>query len=85
MLPELRALPAEERLLLKLHCRDGMSMAAIAPILGRPQRELFSCWDRCLKKLRRALEQTGLSAGWLRERAGAEGWGFLADGIGAWE
>jgi len=85
LLPELRALSAEERLLLKLHCRDGLSMAAIAPVLGRPQRELFTCWDRCLKKLRRALERTGLSAGWLRERAGADGWGFLADGIGVWE
>jgi len=85
LLPELRALSAEERLLLKLHCRDGLSMAAIAPVLGRPQRELFTCWDRCLKKLRRALEQTGLSAAWLRDRAGVDGWGFLADGLSAWE
>jgi len=61
LLPALRSLPAEERLLLKLHCEDGLSMAAISPILGRPQRELYSVRDRCLKKLRRALEEAGLS------------------------
>jgi RNA polymerase sigma factor (sigma-70 family) len=79
LLPALRTLPAEERLLLKLCCGDGLSMAAISPILGRPQRELYSARDRCLKKLRRALEGAGLSAGWLREHAGAGGWDFLTD------
>jgi RNA polymerase sigma factor (sigma-70 family) len=67
LLPALQSLPAEERLLLKLHCEDGLSMAAISPIIGRPQRELYSVRDRCLKKLRRALEEAGLSAGWSRE------------------
>lgn len=71
LLPLLRALPAEDRLLLKLHYRNGLSMAEISPILGRPQRELYSLRDRCLKRLRQALEGAGLSA---QGVAGLIGW-----------
>lgn len=60
LVPRLRSLPAEERLLLKLCFRDGFSMAAAAPILGRPQKELYTMRDRCLKRLRQALESLGL-------------------------
>src|SRR5215203_6138698 len=59
--PLLRSLPARDRLLLKLHYWDGLSMAAISPVLGRPQRELYSVRDKCLKRLRRHLEEAGLS------------------------
>lgn len=82
LLPALRSLSAEDRLLLKLCCWDGLSMAAISPVLGRPQRELYSARDRCLKRLRKALETAGLSVDWLREQAGAGGWDFLVDGSG---
>jgi len=58
----LEALPAEDFLLLKLHFREGLSMAAISPVLGKPQRELYSIRDRCLRRLRRALEEAGLDA-----------------------
>jgi len=58
-------LPAEDRLLLQLHYRDDLSMAAISPMLGIPQRELYRRRDRCLKELRRSLEKTGLGAGCL--------------------
>jgi RNA polymerase sigma factor (sigma-70 family) len=60
LVPRLRALPAEERLLLKLCFRDGFTMAAVSPILGRPQKELYILRDRCLKRLRQALESLGL-------------------------
>lgn len=60
LVPRLRSLPAEERLLLKLCFRDGFSMATVAPILGRPQKELYVVRDRCLKRLRQALESLGL-------------------------
>lgn len=60
LVPRLRSLPAEERLLLKLCFRDGFSMAAAAPILGRPQKELYTMRDRCLKRIRQALESLGL-------------------------
>jgi RNA polymerase sigma factor (sigma-70 family) len=60
--PLLRSLPAEERRLLKLSFFDGLSMASIAPILGRPQRELYSVRDRCLAKIHRRLTEAGLDA-----------------------
>lgn len=60
--PLLQSLPSEERLLLKLSFFDGLSMASIAPILGRPQRELYSVRDRCLAKIHRRLAESGLDA-----------------------
>ncbi|HEV2852152.1 MAG TPA: sigma-70 family RNA polymerase sigma factor [Thermoanaerobaculia bacterium] len=60
--PLLRELPAEERRVLELHYRGGSSMAAIALLVGRPQRELYASRDRCLRKLRRSLENAGLTA-----------------------
>jgi RNA polymerase sigma factor (sigma-70 family) len=61
MIPLLQSLSAVDRLLLKLYFWDGLSMADISPLLGRPQRELYSVRDKCLKKLRRSLEEAGLS------------------------
>lgn len=81
----LRTLPAEDRLLLKLSCRDGMTMAALSRLLKRPQKSLYSARDRCLRTLRKALEDTGLSARWLHDHAGAGGWDFLQDGEEIWE
>jgi RNA polymerase sigma factor (sigma-70 family) len=60
LLSLLRALPAEDRLLLKLHFRDGLTIAAIAPVLRLPQKKLYSQRDRCLKELRRAFLAEGL-------------------------
>lgn len=59
--PLVQSLPAQDRLLLKLHYRDGLSMATISSLLGRTQRALCSIRDKCLKKLRRNLEEAGLS------------------------
>jgi RNA polymerase sigma factor (sigma-70 family) len=60
--PLLRSLPAEERRLLKLSFFDGLSMSSIAPVLGRPQRELYSIRERCLAKIHRRLAEAGLGA-----------------------
>ena len=68
--PLLASLPAEERLLLRLCYFEDLSMAAIAPILGRPQAELYKVRDRCLKKLRRSLTEAGLGSGQIRELLG---------------
>lgn len=70
MTPLLQSLPAEDRLLLKLYFWDGLSMAAISPLLDRPQRELYSVRDKCLKKLRRNLEEAGLSSERIRTLLG---------------
>lgn len=67
LLPVLQSLPAEERLLLKLHYWDNLSMAAISPLLGRPQRELYTVRDRCLRKIRRRLETADLRLDQVRE------------------
>jgi RNA polymerase sigma factor (sigma-70 family) len=60
LLPVLRSLSAEERLLLKLHYWDHLSLAAISPLLNRPQRTLYPLRTRCLKKIRRHLEKAHL-------------------------
>ncbi|HEX3128467.1 MAG TPA: hypothetical protein VH394_14145 [Thermoanaerobaculia bacterium] len=60
LVPRLRALPAEERLLLRMCFRDGLTIAAISPILHRPQKELYTMRDRCLRRIRQALESLGL-------------------------
>lgn len=67
LVPLLQSLPAEDRLLLKLHFFDGLSMAAISRLLRRPQRELYSARDRCLKKIRRALTEAGMGVDQSRE------------------
>ena len=83
--PLLSSLPAEERLLLRLYYREGLSMAAISPILGRPQRELYSLRDRCLKSLRRSLEQNGLRGEQIQDLAGSFSEDSLPDDTVAWE
>jgi RNA polymerase sigma factor (sigma-70 family) len=74
--PLLRDLPAEELLLIKLYYREGLSMAAISPLLGRSPRELYSLRDRCLKNLRRRLEEVGLGAGQVLPLLGGSFWDF---------
>lgn len=59
--PLLEALPAEERHLLRLSFFERLSMASIAPILGRPQKELYKVRERCLKRIRQSLSEVGLS------------------------
>lgn len=59
--PLLKSLSTENRLLFKLHYWDGLSVAAISSLLGRPQRELYSARAKCLKKIRRSLAKAGLS------------------------
>lgn len=66
----LPSLSPEDRLLLKLHYWDGLSMNAISPLLGRPQRELYSIRDKCLKKIRRNLEEAGLRPDRVRDLLG---------------
>lgn len=79
--PLLQSLPAHDRLLLKLYYWDGLSMAAISPLLGRPQRELYSVRDKCLKKLRRNLESAGLSPDQVRELLGCSHLDLAPDAI----
>lgn len=77
----LQSLPARDRMLLKLHYWDGLSMAAISPILGHSPRELYSVKDKCLKSIRRHLEKAGLSSDQVRELPGCLHLDFTEDGI----
>jgi RNA polymerase sigma factor (sigma-70 family) len=71
LFPLLQALPAEDSLILKLHYWEGLSIAAISPLLGIPQRGLYYRRDRCLKRLRLALKDVGLSADQVRTLFGS--------------
>jgi RNA polymerase sigma factor (sigma-70 family) len=84
LLPLLRDLSAESRRLLKLYYRDGLTMAAISRMLGRPQKELYRFHERCLKKLRRHLEDAGLGAREVGALIGTP-WDVLVDEAGVWE
>jgi RNA polymerase sigma factor (sigma-70 family) len=60
LLALMRALPAEDRLVLKLHFQDDFTIAAISLLLRIPQKQLYSRRDKCLKKLCRAFGEDGL-------------------------
>jgi RNA polymerase sigma factor (sigma-70 family) len=84
LLPLLRGLPAESRLLLKLHYREGFSIAVISRLSGKPQKDLYRFRDRCLKSLRRGLEEAGLHAGDVGVLIGSA-WELSLDEENAWE
>jgi RNA polymerase sigma factor (sigma-70 family) len=69
----LQRLPAEDRLMLRMHFWEGLSVAQIARALGVPQKPLYRRIDRALTQLRSYLEASGVS----RDRAQAvlEEWG----------
>lgn len=59
----LAALPAEDRLLLRLRFEEELTVRAIAAQLGIEARQLYSRFDRLIAGLRRTLEQGGLGKG----------------------
>lgn len=79
--PLLKSLSTENRLLFKLHYWDGLSVAAISPLLGRPQRELYLARDKCLKKIRRSLAEAGLSSERVRALLGCSNLELAPDTI----
>jgi RNA polymerase sigma factor (sigma-70 family) len=85
LLALLRALPAEDRLLLKLHFRDGLTIAAISPVLGLPQKQLYSRRDGCLKRLRRALVADELDSARMNELLDSLARGLFAYRETVWE
>ena len=79
------ALPREDRRLLRLRFREGMSVVAIAKANGLEQRELYRRFDRILRTLRHALERnrvTSLAAADVIGRHDVEVAGALEDWSG---
>jgi RNA polymerase sigma factor (sigma-70 family) len=60
------ALPARDRLLLRLRYVQGATVAEIARVLGEEQKPLYRQIERLLSKLRAALEDRGVSADQVR-------------------
>jgi len=85
LLALLRALPAEDRLVLKLHFQDDFTIAALSLLLRIPQKQLYSRRDNCLKKLRRALVDGGLDRERLQELLDSPWWDLCADRETVWE
>jgi RNA polymerase sigma factor for flagellar operon FliA len=54
-------LPDEDRLVVRLHYMEAMSVADIARGLALPQKPLYKRLDRSLRHLRRALERAGIT------------------------
>lgn len=58
----LAALPAQDRLIVRLRFEDGQTVAAIATMLRLDQKSLYRRLDRLLRDLRAGLEARGVSA-----------------------
>lgn len=63
----LDALPAEDRVLVRLHYWKGLSVADVARALAVPQKPLYRRLERALRRLRDALEQGGVTCGRVAE------------------
>ena len=58
----LEALPPEDRLMVRMHYWEGMSVADIARALATPQKPLYRRLDRAVADLKRRLEAAGISS-----------------------
>jgi RNA polymerase sigma factor (sigma-70 family) len=68
----LEELPDEDRLVVRLHYMEAMSVADIARGLALPQKPLYKRLDRSLRRLRRALEQAGVTHEYVQTLAARE-------------
>ena len=66
----LAELDVEDRLVLKMHYRSGLTIAAIAAALDLDQRGLYTRRDRCRRQLKASLERRGLAAADVLEALG---------------
>ena len=72
----LSALPSDDRLILTMRFRDGVTVRRIADVLHLESRRLYRRIERCLRGLRAALEAQGLTRAEiadLRDRCGETG------------
>jgi len=81
------ALPDQDRLIVRMHFIEGVSLASTALLIGVPAKPLYRQVEQILGKLRVALESAGIASrdvraligrrefgiGWPAEQAGAVG------------
>ncbi len=65
-------LPGEDRLILKLRFQDGFTVRQIAEALRTRPRPLYGRFEKCLRRLRSALEARGVTAEETRSLVGWE-------------
>ncbi len=78
----LARLATRDRILLRLHFEDGMSLADVAKALGEEQKALYRKRDALLKQLRADLELEGIRSGDVHELLSTLDWesALAADG-----
>jgi RNA polymerase sigma factor for flagellar operon FliA len=81
----LARLPARDRIILRLHFEDGLSVADVAKSLGEEQKALYRKRDALLKQLRADLEREGIRCGDAQELLATLDWesALAADGKGS--
>jgi RNA polymerase sigma factor (sigma-70 family) len=81
----LARLPARDRIILRLHFEDGLSVADVAKSLGEEQKALYRKRDALLKQLRADLELEGIRCGDAQELLSTLDWesALAADGNGS--
>lgn len=67
----LSTLPPEDRRILRMYYDQGLSFATIARRLGSRARSLYTCHQRCLRRLRRYCNGEGVSSSTVAQ---VEGW-----------
>ena len=75
----LRALGVEDRLVLKMHYRSGLTISAIAAALDLDRRRLYTRRDRCRREIKKCVEGAGLDAPEVLEALGWVSEGFELD------
>jgi RNA polymerase sigma factor for flagellar operon FliA len=81
----LSGLPAEDRLILQLRYRDGLTVRTIAEVLGTEAKPLFRRCERLLSSVRRVLMQWGVSASEVEGLIGRDGAPQRTVAIKSWE
>ena len=81
----LARLPARDRIILRLHFEDGLSVADVARSLGEEQKALYRKRDALLKQLRADLELEGIRCGDAQELLSTLDWesALAVDGKGS--
>lgn len=72
-------LDPEDRLLLKMHFRDGFKVSEIGRTLGRNQRRLYTTLAKMFRQLKSSLAEEGLEAQAALSAIGWDGWDGLLD------